>query len=578
LTAAQIKKLRRKIRFRRAIHRWRFLLILLALLFLGGAGYAGYWGYGKLLNRQAYALISRAMEDLKEGKPTEARMGVETALRIQPGHPAATRLLARIQAASGQPEAALATFQKLTEERQLGLDDLKLYASLASQKGETQLADRLAKTIASHGDPAFPHLLNANTLLRENKTAEAEAELRSAVAADPSDTTRGALLDFLIKTRRPGQSVLEAATIIQDFSTRDSRLGAQALALGLRTGYMNPDKRGEWIEKLRKHPKVETPGRLLADSFAVAANPESKPQIAAELVEFVQSKPLSDRAPAAQWLTKNGHPALARSILTLDESLRQTAAFLAWLDATAATNHWSESLAALQRPDNPLPAHISKLFLGLTLKRLDQPAESQAALQEAIRGADNDPAKFAEVTTYLLEMDETALFEANLAQASAQPALAPALLVKCQRSVLARRDAAFTLRFLETLKNSPALEKDPGFQNSLDYYRILLNQTAPLDFLRKHGTGSPENLNTVATLALAKLKAGQAKDAKNLFDSSLPDVDVRSLPPRILSLFVATLAANGKADLARNVANLIPPAALSEQEADFLNGYLKAAN
>jgi hypothetical protein len=74
------------------------------------------------------------------------------------------------------------------------------------------------------------------------------------------------------------------------------------------------------------------------------------------------------------------------------------------------------------------------------------------------------------------------------------------------------------------------------------------------------------------------LKAGQAKDAKTLFDSSVPDVDVRSLPPRILAIFVATLAANGKTDLARNVANLIPPASLSTQEADFLNGYLKSAN
>lgn len=575
MTAAQIRKLRRKIRRRRAIHRWRFILII---LFLGVVGYAGHWAYGKILNRQAYALVSRAMEDWKEGKPVEARMGVETALRIQPGHPPATRLLARIQVASGEPVQALATFQKLTDERQLGLEDLKLYASLASQKGETQLADRLAKAVARNGDPAFPHLLKASALLRENKPAEAETELRAAVAADPNDTTRGALLDFLIKTRRPGQSVQEAAAIIQDFSTRDSALGAQALALGLRTGYMNPDKRGEWIEKLRAHPKVSTANRLLADSFAVAANPESKPQIAAELVEFVESKPLSDRTLAAQWLTKNGHPDLARSLLALDESLPQTAAFLAWLDATAATNQWSESLAALQRPDNPLPAHISKLFLGLTLKRLDQPAESRAALQEAIRGAGNDPAKFAEVTTYLLEMDETALFEANLAQASAQPALAPALLVKCQHSVLARRDAAFTLRFLEALQNSPALEEDSGFQNSLAYHRILLDQTAPLDFLRQHGSASPENLATVATLALAKLKAGRAEDAKTLFDSSLPNVDVRSLPPRLLALFVATLAANGKSGLARSVANLLPPAALSSQETDFLNGYLKAAN
>ena len=60
MTAAQIKKLRRKIRLRLTIRRWRFLLILLFLLLLGGAGYGGYLAYGKILNRQAYAFVERA--------------------------------------------------------------------------------------------------------------------------------------------------------------------------------------------------------------------------------------------------------------------------------------------------------------------------------------------------------------------------------------------------------------------------------------------------------------------------------------------------------------------------------------
>ncbi|MFY8269609.1 MAG: tetratricopeptide repeat protein, partial [Terrimicrobiaceae bacterium] len=340
MTAAQIKKLRRKIRLRLTIRRWRFLLILLFLLLLGGAGYGGYWAYGKILNQQAYALVERAAEDLQKGKVTEARMGVETALRIRPGHPPATRLLARIQAASGEPEAALATFQTLTDKRQLGLDDLKLYGSLAAQQGETQLATRIAKAAASHSDSANSHLRKASALLPQKKTAEAEAEIRSAVAIDPSDTTRSALLEFLLKNSRPGQSVQEATAIIQDFSTRDSALGAQALALGIRTGYMDPDKRGEWIEKLRKHPMAEMPARLLADSAAVAMTPDSKPQIAADLVGFVKSKPLPDRAAAARWLTQHGKPAQALSLLPLDDSITRPESFIVWLDSSAAAKNW----------------------------------------------------------------------------------------------------------------------------------------------------------------------------------------------------------------------------------------------
>jgi tetratricopeptide (TPR) repeat protein len=568
MTAAQIKKLRRKIRRRRTIRRWRFLLILLGLLL---AGFVGHWAYGKLLNRQAYALASRAIESWREGKLQEARMGVETALRIRPGHPQAQRLLARIQAASGEPEEALATFQQLADERQLGLEDLKIYANLASQKGESQLADRLAKSVAANGDPAFPHLLSANTLLRENKIFEAEAEIRAAVAAAPNDTTRSALLGFLLKTRKPGESLQEAAGIIQDFSTRDSALGVQALALGLQTGLMDPQKRGEWIEKLRFHPKTDARHRLFADTAALAMKPDLQPQVATEPVEFIKPRPLSDRAMAARWLTNKKEASKALSILDFNEAITRQESFLVWLDASAAVGNWSESLAALDHPKNPLPAPVSQLFKGIAFKKLGRTEESQAAFRQGIREAGDDPAKFATVTTYLLGAEESTLFEANLQKASNQLALAPAVFNECYPVVLAQRDAAFTLRFLEALGISSIVARSPRFQNDIAHERILLDKSPKLDFLRKYSAKNPNNLALVATLALAELKAGQAKNAKALFDSYGPDIDIRLLPPRVLCIFTAMLAANGKTDLARKVANLIPPTALSKQEVDFLN-------
>lgn len=61
------------------------------------------------------------------------------------------------------------------------------------------------------------------------------------------------------------------------------------------------------------------------------------------------------------------------------------------------------------------------------------------------------------------------------------------------------------------------------------------------------------------------------------FDNYGPDVDARSLPPRINTIYAATLAANGKTELARKVASIIPRGSLSQQEAEFLIGRLKAA-
>jgi tetratricopeptide (TPR) repeat protein len=575
MNAARIRKLRRKIRFRRAIRRWRYPLILLALLFLAGAGFAGHWAYGKILNRQAWALCSRAMEDMREGKIQEARMGAETALRIQPGYTAATRLLGRIQAMTGQPEAALATFQKLTDERQLSLDDIKLYARLASQKGETQLAGRLAEAAGKNGDPAFPHLLKADTLLREKKPALAEAELRAAIKVDQTDTSKIAFLDFLLAKQRPGQSNIEAATMIQDFSERDDALGANALALGLRTGLMNPDKRGEWVEKLRAHPKANTGHRFLADSAAVALNPDAKSEIATALAKDFQSRPLADRAAAAKWLVVRREHTQALSILPLDEAITDRGAFVVWLDAQALAGDWSGSLAALDRKDNPLLSHTSQLFRGLALKKLGKTAEADASLQAAIAESADDPEKFAFTTTYLLGIDENQLFESNLARVATRTDLAPSLWRGVYPAVNARRDAAFSLRVLEALSASRELAALPEFQNELAYLQILLGQPAAIDALGKRVDENPDDLANLSVMAFHNLKTGNAGTAMALFDGYGPDVDARTLPPRILTIYCATLAANGKKDLALKIASLIPREAPTRQEADLLKHYFQ---
>jgi len=563
------------------IHRWRYLIIFLFVVFGACAVVGGRWAYGKFVNRQANALVAKATEDLRRGNATQARMGVETALRLKPGHPSATRLLARVQAATGEPEKALATFQKLGDESQLSLEDIKLYSSLALRKGEDELAGRLADFAGAHGDPAFPHLLESSMQLRDKKPAEAEAALRAAVQADAGDNTRAILLDFLLANRKPGQSVTEIAAIIEDFSTRENAFGAQALALGLRTGFMNPDKRGEWIEKLRTHPQATIQHRILAESAALAMDPKSKPEVAARLVEFSKPRPLPDRAAAAQWLAANGFPSEALSILPLEESLQHPGTFIVWLDANAVVQNWSGCLEALSRPENPLPSHHANLFRGLALRELGRSAESEAAFRDSIREAGDDPEAFAFVLAYLFGANESKLFEENLATLPDQPQL-PAIAAASYRllypSVKQRRDAELSLRVLESLSAAIAITRNPAFQNELAHQRILLGKPAPLDFLRNHSEKNPDDLATLTTLAFHQLKNGDPAGAMALFDGYGPDVDARSLPPRILCIFSATLAANGKTDLARKVASIIPRASLSTQEAEFLSARLQPAN
>jgi hypothetical protein len=141
-----------------------------------------------------------------------------------------------------------------------------------------------------------------------------------------------------------------------------------------------------------------------------------------------------------------------------------------------------------------------------------------------------------------------------------------------------RGDALLSLRVLETLGTSFALADNSAFQNELAHHRILLDKKTPLAFIRKHCEENPNDLSSLATLAFHRLKKGDAAGAMALFDSYGPDVDARSLPPRILCIYSATLAANGKTDLARKIASIIPRGGLSRQEAEFLIARLKPAN
>jgi len=302
------------------------------------------------------------------------------------------------------------------------------------------------------------------------------------------------------------------------------------------------------------------------------------PEAVAALVERAKATPAESRHRTAARLASQENFDAALALLPLDEALASPDLFLFWINANSATKNWRDTLAALQRPENPLPPHLTRLLTGWALERDGRPDESQAAFAEAIREAGNDPAKFAETTLFLFSANETALFESCLAKIPEAPSLAPALYRSLLPAARQQRDAALTLRLLETLAPSTELAGDPAFQNDLAHHRLLLGKPAPIEFLRQHREKNPDDLATLSTLAFDQLQNGAPPAALALFESYGPDVDARSLPPAILAIYAATLAANGQTDLSRTIASFIPRGSLSKQMASFLSSKLAPAN
>jgi Tfp pilus assembly protein PilF len=157
--------------------------VVLALIgcLVGG----GLWAVGKFERRQSRKLTDMAANYLKEGKAEEARMGLETALRLDPRNAKALRMIAGLRRAQGADPEALDAMRRLAESGQMSLDDLVIYAQMAARAGDLALAERLANNAGRGGNTVLRHMLRA-----ELGAAKNDPEAVETVTRDLADYLR----------------------------------------------------------------------------------------------------------------------------------------------------------------------------------------------------------------------------------------------------------------------------------------------------------------------------------------------------------------------------------------------------
>lgn len=544
------------------------LVLIAAVCLLGAIG--GRWIYNKITLRQATALNAQAWADFREGKLTKALMGVETTLRLKSDFGDAKRLQARIYAATGEGQKAMAAFQQLTEGNLLTHEDLRVFSHLAAETGEKQLAEKIAGFGARRGDRGLPHLVKAKVLLDEKRNEEAEKAIRAGVDEDPTDSSKLALLEFLLQSPKRNQSKLEIANLLEELSVRPNEVGAYALSIGLQTGLINPDKRMAWIESLRTNAKASLEQRLFADS-AAQNSADRRNQVYAELLEFAQDKNLLERATIADWFSKHGRPHEALSILSSDEAAKRDDFAMVWLDAAAKAGGWSESLEFLSRSDNPLPPHTTKLFKAYAMKKLGREDQSRVLFEEVAAEDGRDSEKYSIITSYLLYADEWGLFNQKLEELKEEPFHAKALYRTLFPGVFRKRDAKLTLRVLKAIGDARYISHDAGFQLELAHHKLLLGEPVEIEPFKKQRKETPNNLHLLAVLALHQLKEGAPQTALAIFDGMGFDIDAKLVPPRILVIYAASLATNEKLQIAEAVASLIDPDMIYPEERVLLS-------
>ena len=548
--------------------RWVRIPVVLALIgcLVGG----GLWAVGKFERRQSRKLTDMAANYLKEGKAEEARMGLETALRLDPRNAKALRMIAGLRRAQGADPEALDAMRRLAESGQMSLDDLVIYAQMAARAGDLALAERLANNAGRGGNTVLRHMLRAELGAAKNDPEAVEKELRAAAEADESGQSKLALARFLVQRRLNAETAPEVLAMLRSLSSKNDALGAEAIGMILAAGLVPQSEVEVLVKAIRQHPATNPRLLILADSTEVALNPTQKAEVVRRTAERLKGAPVEQRVEAMVWAMRLGEPATASALITPEEASKEAKVYSLWLDSMAQQNRWVEITAQLSKEGSPLPAYLQGLYAGRALVAAGRGNEGRAEYAKALQAASPKREEFLQAVAYLGAAGEDGLFEQGLRKALEKPDDAQAVMRAVVPAVAMRRDAAQTLKVYEIAASAPALKNDPTLQNDIDYLTLMLGRPVDARAIAQRSESNPRDFAFRVTYALALLKAGDGRKALEVLENCEPDVHVVSLPPHHKAIVAAAMASAGKQKEALQVAYQIAPMAVSQQEAAFL--------
>jgi Tfp pilus assembly protein PilF len=556
-------------RMGRIWQRW-WVRIPVVLALIGGLVGGGLWAVGKIERRQSRKLTEMAANYLQEGKAEEARMGLETALSLDPRNAKALRMLAGLRRAQGADAGALDAMRRLAESGQMSLDDLVIYTQMAARAGDLALAERLANSAGSGGNTVLRHMLRAELGAAKNDPEAVEKELRAAAEADESGQSKLALARFLIQRRLNAKTAPEVLAMLRRLSSRNDALGAEATGMILTAGLVPQSEAEVLVKTIRQHPATNPGLLLLADTTEVTLKPDQKGEVVRRTAERLKGAPVGQRVEAMVWAMRLGEPATASTLLTPEEAAKEARIFSVWLDSLAQQNRWAEITAQLSKEGTPLPAYLRGLYAGRALVAAGQGNEGRAEYAKALQAASPKREEFLQALAYLGAAGEEGLFEQGLRKALEKPDDAQAVMRAVVPAVASRRDAVQTLKVYEIAASAPVLKNDLTLQNDIDYLALMLGRPVDVAAIAQRSESNPRDFAFRVTYALSLLKAGDGRKALEVLESCEPDVHVVALPPHQKAIVAAAMASAGKQKEALQVAYQIAPMSVSEQEAAFL--------
>ena len=519
-----------------------------------------------------------AAKQLAANKSEEARASVVLALGAYPEHVDAARLLARMLDAEGDARSTY-YHQIVTKSSRASIEDFKNLAKALVKYGDYSGAQVVAERVADRWkEPAYPHLIKADSFARQGDVSAQEKELRLALEVHENQATLSALLQYLMSqsgllpVRAP-----EIGRLLQQMAKFNNAQGLEALRLGLVTPDLVKNDRMKWIEQYRSHPAATSESLLLADEIQTQMDPSVREGLIQAQVKRVLGLRLDQREPVIRWMLKNDRPEAALAILTLPEAIQSREAFLLWIEAASRSNRWSEMEVALRNPANPLPARDTLPFLAQSLKMRGDLANADTIYRKAIALHESQPELTGEIFRHLILAGERGLVRENLDVLFEDPKFALGNFKAIASILRSQRDSQYLLEFLEGALKSLLLKNDVAVLDSVASTKLALNLPVSLAELEFRASQHPNNVHCRMTYALGLLCEGRKAKAIFELENGEHRVNAANLDPWQKAIFASALAANNRLTEAQSLASSIPPDSLTTQEFALLNGFLSSS-
>ncbi|MBU6182087.1 MAG: hypothetical protein KGR46_04675 [Verrucomicrobia bacterium] len=520
-------------------------------------------------------MTERAEGYLQELRGVEAQMGIETALRLNPGNTRALRLLAGIQEAQGQGAEAMKTWQELVEHGGLSIADVPEYARLAAKLQDWAIADRLVDSISAGKPSSTPHVLKAELQVIRGDLDGAERSLMKAVSVDSGPEERAVLARFLLLYRKTPDYAQMKYDLLKGLSTESTEIGALSLTSALENNLVPEAEMNSWIERLNRHSKATPAMLLVADSARVRVDPDYTPLVAARVFARLGKEPLDSRKDGMLWLLAANEPGLAARLVTKDEALGDPAIFVKWLDALTASGRRWEVLEVLSDKRNLLPDIQTRLYQANTLKLLGRWQESHDFYKRVLEWSFDKPQARIKAMTYVYLAGENRLFEWSLRPLLKSPGPARAALRAFLPVAQSLRDIHQTRRLHELALEEGGLPQLHHLRNECDYSDLILGKEVDPELIGLLASLNPDDLALRLTWALSQLRDWDGiRAAAELEDCErIPNSDP-VLAARFAMLKAAAQAANGQRAEALKIRGNPKLDLLTHQENAFLRQVL----